>query len=220
MIKIIYQGNDFNKIERDILKAFDFVYKYFLLEIPSITVIVCTSRLEFDKYLKMKTEAWLVANASDNNEIAILSPQVLEEDSSHSANDFLPILKHEFTHLFVDGIAKGKTIPKWLDEGVAAYIAKQHQQENEVVDIKEGFCRKLSTSNDWYRNVNKGAYTTAAWFVNFLINNYSFEEIIQLIKSLNKQYNYQSFVDEFFNIYKASLNDVEKKFIKSHNGQN
>ncbi len=217
MLKIVYQGNDFKKIQKYVLEAFDFVHQYFLIEISDVVVTIYTSRLEFDKYLSMKTEAWLVANASNNNEIAILSPQVLESDSSHSAKDFLPILKHEFSHLFVDTIAKGKSVPKWLDEGLASYVAKHHQRE-EAVHIKEGFCKELATDEGWHRNIDKGAYVVAAKFVDFLIKKRSLKEIVQLIESLGKSYDYKRFEQTFFNIYNTSLKDFETFFITSLNG--
>jgi hypothetical protein len=91
MLKVKYRGNDFKKIEKEVLRAFDFVYKFFLIKIPNITVRVYATRSEFDKYLKVKTADWFVANASNNNEIDILSPLAMECESSHKKDEFLPI---------------------------------------------------------------------------------------------------------------------------------
>lgn len=47
MIEVIYSGNDFKKIELDVLKAFNFVYKSFLIKTTNITVRVYNNRLYF-----------------------------------------------------------------------------------------------------------------------------------------------------------------------------
>ncbi len=213
MIKVIYNGQDFKKIELEVLKAFDFVYKTFLIKTTNITVRVYNNRLDFNKFLNRETESWLVANASDNNEIDILSPIAMQNESSHSKNEFLPILKHEFTHLFIDNLAKRRAIPMWLNEGFAAYIAKQHQKNVEPVYLEDNFCQNLDTPRAWNENVNFGAYTVAALFVNFLIRKYSLIKIKQLISSLDKHYYYNNFEVIFLKVYKKSLNEVEKEFI-------
>jgi hypothetical protein len=217
MIRVIYSGNDFKKIESEVSKAFSFVYKTFLIKITNITVRIYNNRLDFNKFLNRQTESWLVANTSDNNEIDILSPMAMQNESSHSKNEFLPILKHEFTHLFIDNLAKGRAIPMWLNEGFAAYIAKQHQKNVEPVYLEDNFCKKLDTQRGWNENVNFGAYTISALFVNFLIRKYSLVKIKQLISSLDKNYYYNNFEIIFSRIYKKSLNEVEKEFIAEIN---
>ena len=154
-----------------------------------------------------------MANTSDNNEIDILSPTAMQNESSHSKNEFLPILKHEFTHLFIDNLAKGRSIPMWLNEGFAAYIAKQYQKKVEPVYLEDNFCKKLDTQRGWNENVNFGAYTISALFVNFLIRKYSLAKIKQLISSLDKHYYYDNFENIFFKVYKKTLKDTEKEFI-------
>ena len=52
MIKVIYSGKDFKKIELEVLKAFNFVYKIFLIKTTNITVRVYNNRLDFNKFLK------------------------------------------------------------------------------------------------------------------------------------------------------------------------
>lgn len=212
MIKVIYSGKDFKKIELEVLKAFDFVYKIFLIKTANITVRVYNNRLDFNKFLKRETESWLVANASGNNEIDILSPLAMQNESSHSKNEFLPILKHEFTHLFIHNLAKGRAVPTWLNEGLAAYIAKQHQKNVGPVYIEDNFCKKLGATRGWQKNVKFGAYPISALFVNFLIRKYSLVKIKQLISSLDKHYYYNNFETIFLKVYKKSLNEIEQEF--------
>jgi len=219
MLKIIYSGKDSAKIEKAVLKAFDFSYKFFKLEISDIVVHVYETRAEFDKRLGMETADWLVANASNNGEIDILSPSAMEKESSHDKSEFLQILKHEFTHLFVCGLAEGKSVPRWLNEGLAAYVAKQHQDDKGPLHFEENFCQELDTSKKWNNNVNHGAYSIAALFVAFLIKRYSFNKIKELIISLDKVYYYSEFKKIFFTVYKKELSEVEKLFAAEVNNK-
>ncbi|HPT08351.1 MAG TPA: basic secretory protein-like protein [bacterium] len=219
MLKIIYTGDNLEQIEKEVFTAFDFSYKFFKLEIPDVIVRVYKTRDEFNKQLGMETADWLVANTSGNSEIDILSPLSMEKESSHNKSEFLQILKHEFTHLFVNSLANGKSVPKWLNEGLAAYVAKQHQNENSPVYFEENFCQKLSTPADWDNNVNYGAYTVAALFVKFLVDKYSIVKINQLLRSLNNAYYYPDFKNIFFSVYGKELDQMEKLFINEANGK-
>lgn len=214
MIKIIYQGPDSKKIKADVLKAHDFVAEIFLIKTSKIIVRVHTNRIDFNKILKRATPQWLIANASNDGQIDILSPIVLKNDSSHEAKEFLPILKHEFTHLFVDSLVKGKVVPKWLDEGLAGYLAKQHRHDQKPQALEANFCNKLATPSGWQQRINRGAYSISALFVYFLIKKYSFKKIIKLLTSLNKKYDYPGFKKIFFEVYQKDLSEVEKLFIK------
>lgn len=219
MIKITYHGENLEEIKKEVVKAFDFAYEFFKLEISDVIVRVYETRTEFDKQIGIKTADWLVANASENGEIDILSPLAIEKESSHDKSEFLQILKHEFTHLFVDGLTNGKSVPKWLNEGLAAYVAKQHQNDNGFIYFEENFCKKLSTPSGWDNNTNYGAYTVAALFVNFLINKYTFVKIKELLISLEKNYYYPNFKNIFLSVYGKELNDVEQLFISEINSK-
>jgi len=216
-MKIFYKGKDFVKIEKDIIKAFNFIKISFPLEISDVVINVYDSRAEFNKKLKKETEEWLVANASHDKEIDILSPIAIENESNHHKDEFLQILKHEFTHIFIHELAKGNTIPMWLNEGLASYIADQYKDYKKAIFIEEGFCKKLDTQKGWNDNVNYSAYQISSFFVLFLINKYSFNKIKKLIVSLDKNYYYPFFKEIFFKIYKKDLSEVEKLFIKEIN---
>lgn len=217
MIKIIYKGKNKEKIEKDILNAFDFVYKKFFTKTSNITIRVYDKRIDFDNRLGFDTPNWLVAMASNNGEVIdILSPFALKNESSHEAKEFSSILKHEFTHLFAVSLSNKKTVPKWLNEGLANYVAKQHRHDKNII-VKPKFCKTLSTSKDWDKRIKEGAYTISAKFVYFLIKKYSFKKIKELISSLDKEYNYTSFKKIFLKVYNKDLENMEELFIKENN---
>lgn len=219
MLKIIYTGKNLEEIKKKVYDTFDFSCEFFKLEISDVVVRVYETRAEFNKQLGMETADWLVANASDDGEIDILSPLAMEKESSHDKSEFLQILKHEFTHLFINGLTKGKSVPKWLNEGLAAYVAKQHQNDKGSIYLEENFCQKLSTPLGWDSNVNYGAYTISALFVNFLITKYSFDKIKELLSSLDKAYFHPKFKSIFFAVYQKELDDVEQLFVSEINGK-
>lgn len=217
MIKIIYEGEDKIKIQQEVLAAYDYVNKIFLIKTVDVTVFVAQNRKEFDKQFGEKTASWLVGNAVGKNRINILSPLAMKNESSHSPKEFLPILKHEFTHLFLSNLSNGKVIPNWLNEGLAAYVAKQHQNDKDAIFIEDNFCEKLSSSRGWNNNVHYGAYLLSALFVKFLIKKYSFKKIEKLISSLNKYYYHPDFQKIFLKVYDCELEIMEKLFIKEIN---
>lgn len=154
--------------------------------------------------------------SNDGKIIDILSPLALKNESSHEAKEFASILKHEFTHIFFVYLSNGSNRPMWLNEGLSNYIAKKHLHDQKII-VKPKFCKTLSTSRDWNKMVNQGAYTISAKFVYFLIKKYSFKKIKELISTLNKEYNYISFKKIFLKVYNKNFEDVEKLFIKENN---
>ena len=217
MIKIVYDGKKSKINEKEINKIFNDLKKIFSVDTSVIHIHIFDTRAEFNKEIKRETPEWLVANASEDNLINILSPFAFEKESSHHKNEFIQVLKHEVTHLFVHKLSKGNALPKWLNEGVASYFAKQHQKEKEPIYVEEDFCKKLGTPKGWNDNINYGAYSVASLFVVFLIKKYSFNKIKELIVSMGKNYDYQGFKNTFFKVYKKEIKEVESLFIDSLN---
>lgn len=215
MIRLIYKGKDSKKIKNEVLKTFNFLYNIFLVKTPDVVVRIHDNRIDFDKQLKTRTADWCIANASYDNKIDILSPFAIENESSHKKSEFLPVLKHEFAHLFIDKLVNGKVVPKWLDEGLAQYIAKQYKDTSHPKEVEDNFCKKLSTPNGWYKRINSYSYQISVLFVYFLIKKYSFKKVKELLFLLEKEYKYSRFKKIFFEVYKINLTEVEKIFIKS-----
>lgn len=217
MLRIIYKGEDVEKVKKDVQKAFDFVAKVFSVKISNIMVYVHNTRDSYNKRLGKETEDWNIANADDNKRIDILSPRAFTKESCHSKNDFLPTLVHEFSHLFISNLAKGSAIPLWLNEGFANYIAGQNKKINESLYVENNFCEKLGTLRGWDKHINYSAYSISALFVRFLIKKYSAQKIKELISSLDKVYNYSRFEKIFYKVYKKDLTEMERLFIEDLN---
>ena len=98
-----------------VFKAHHDVRLVFKDKLENLIIYVHKNRKEFDKKLNRKTKLWHIASAS-NGKIDIMHFNTFERETSHKKEDFLPTLKHEMVHLFIDKITNDKAVPKWLDE--------------------------------------------------------------------------------------------------------
>lgn len=214
MIHIEYKGKDLVRISSNILKVFNNTINIFNVGTLDILIRIHENRELFNKKIKRNnTPEWLVANASNNKEIDILSPNALKNESSHNSKEFLQIIKHELTHIFINELSKGAAIPKWLNEGLASFTAKQNQKLTEPIYLEKDFCKKLSTPKGWNQYLDYGAYQVSALFVSFLIKRYKFEKILELLSSLDKNYSNIEFNKKFKKIYGFEIKQAEHNFL-------
>jgi len=213
MFKINYKGSDYNKVEKIVTLASAYVLNYFGIKNYNIIINILDSREEFDRALGEKTADWIVGN-SDGNVINIFSPTAMGKQGGHKSTEFNSVLTHEMTHSILERLVSGKFIPVWLNEGISAYIAKQHQSSERIYYVEENFCQKLGTHKGWDENVKYGSYKLAALFVSYLIKKYSFEKIKQLLTSLDKVYYYKNFQQLFFKVYGKTIDELESEFVK------
>ncbi|MBI5913169.1 hypothetical protein HY839_01870 [Candidatus Azambacteria bacterium] len=187
------------------------------LHIPAdfpIVIRLHESRANYEKRIGMKTPPWHVGNTSADGSIDILHPNSFEKQSSHPKSDFIKILKHELWHAFAKKIVGAAAIPVWLNEGIAMYVAGQVDQykNQRGYYIEENYVAKLSTEYGWSVYANHDAYKHACLFTSFLIEKYSFEKILGLLRSLNKNYYHPQFEEKFKEIFGISLSEAERNF--------
>ena len=194
--------------------AYKEVEAYFDIKPKKINIKIHKTRKSFNKQLNRETLEWEVANASYSGSIDILHPDCFAKESTHAREDFLPILKHEIAHIFLDLLSGGHKIPKWLDEGFSSHVAGLNSN-SDLAYIEEGFCRELGTPDGWNKHSGHGAYKTARMFVKFLVKKYSIEKVDKLIATSEENYNYDNFNRNFKNIFSKNIDDAEKEFIKS-----
>ncbi len=210
-LQLKYKGHDYETIMGMVIKAHDDVSLRFKEKLENLIVCVHKGRKEFDKKLNRKTEPWFVANAA-NGEINILHGNSFAKESTHKADEFFPILKHEVAHLFIDKITNGKSVPKWLDEGLASYVSEKYKDIS-LVYIEEDFCEKLGTPKGWDEHSEYCAYDTASLFVTFLAEKYTLDKIMELLSKLDRNYYYPEFETAFKNSFGKTLKDLEKDFV-------
>ncbi|MDP3997767.1 MAG: hypothetical protein Q8P73_04685 [bacterium] len=184
-----------------------------------MTIRLHFSRKSFDKQLGRHTQEWEVGNISQENTLNIFHPDAMEKYSTHNRAEFTSILKHEIAHIFISHPARGKTVPLWLNEGLAMYLAGQVQDYSSSANyyIEKSFYEKISTQQGWDKHANYEAYKYACLFVYFLIKRYSIKTLLTLLKKLDRIYYPPNFDKTFQQVFKIKLSKAETDFIKSLN---
>ncbi|MFH0906897.1 MAG: hypothetical protein V1829_01430 [bacterium] len=194
----------FNKKMTEFLKSIQKELDNFYdtsIEYPSIFFI--DSRKEINEVWERKTEEWFSAWAKDGN-IYILNPDVYTKESNHKdIKHFWQCLKHEYSHLYYRKIT-GTGYPKWLNEGLANYLAGQVKKKPTKEEVLMVF--------DYYDKSDWQIYDIGYFWTKFLIEKFSKEKLLTLIKSINSKTMEKEFAKKFHQIYKFhySKTDFEK----------
>ncbi len=187
-----------------------------LSSLPNISILFHTSRLSFDKSLGRKTEVWEVGNTSRDNKIDIIHPDCFAKLSSHADSEFDQILAHEIAHIFINKLASGNQVPFWLNEGLAMNIAGQvdsYKTGSDSMFIDERFTSHLANKNDWDARVEFGAYKIACLFTVFLIEKFTLDKLLEVIKKIEKNYYAPHFEESILQILGKSISDLENDFV-------
>jgi hypothetical protein len=117
------------------------------------------------------------------NKIKMVSP--LNPGGQHTYDSLMQVVVHEFTHVVTSNInADTNSIPKWLNEGIAAYEAKQ--KPNDRIYFKEMLDNNkiLSLSEMIPTNFSEeGGYGFSNIAIEYLIKNYRYNTVISLIET-------------------------------------
>ncbi|MCP4252521.1 MAG: hypothetical protein GY775_03755 [Candidatus Scalindua sp.] len=129
------------------------------------------------------------------------------------------IIRHELTHAIIHRMA-GNNVPAWIHEGIAQYkdgvddsaareLLRQAAATNSLIPIsyfKEGF---VSFKED--KTKVKIAYAESLGFIEYLIDNYGFYTIIDMLNNFN---NYSSLNELFTSIYRIDIKQLEEGWIE------
>ncbi|MBU2472693.1 MAG: hypothetical protein ABII95_00155 [Patescibacteria group bacterium] len=168
------------------------------VELPMVSFI--NSRKEIDKIWGRKTEEWFVAWAKDNN-IFILNPKIYTKESSHkNIEHFWKVLKHEYSHLYYKEITNNGR-PKWLNEGLACYLANQ---------VKEKPTKKESLKIfEYYQKGDWLVYRVGYFWVKLLIDKFGKKKLLKLLKKMNSQTAEKEFAKIFYRVYGFKFSEEE-----------
>ncbi len=115
--------------------------------------------------------------------IKMVSP--LNPGKYHTYDTLMMVVVHEFTHVMVSQINSNlKDIPIWLNEGTAAFEAKQMNN-----NIKQGLKKKIQNNevpplfSMNSQNLSDGGYAFSYTAVEYVVKNYGYNSLIKLIKS-------------------------------------
>lgn len=152
------------------------------------------SREEMDIIQEKKTEDWLKGCTKDyGTKIFIYDFNYYYKETGKSFNS-QKLLKHEITHVYVAEIRNKGFVPRWLNEGLAYYLAKQQISNKSIEEIVNCI--------DSHENFIVEHYGSSGRLVTMLIEKYGKEKIINLLKSSR---NPNEFFYAFQNIYGFEL---------------
>ncbi len=187
--------------------------KFFEIERFPFQVKFLSSREEIDAKKETKTPEWVVGwTNKQNKELFILHPYFWEKESCHPRESFSKVLVHEITHLFTYRLYPF-SVPVWLVEGLATYIAEQ-KQSLEKIDknlLKEGFLSQLAVLKKYEDIERSQVYRLSYLWIKYLLEEYGKKTFLNFI---NKLTNYPKDQNEIFsNSYSISFKEAEKRFI-------
>ncbi len=147
---------------------------------------------------------WEIASTTyDSNVIKMVNP--LNADG-FSYSDFMKTIVHEFVHIVEHNISGGKYVPRWLDEGIAAYesglddgvyqFISNAKYDNKIPSLKD-----LDTDAGTFGNI--GGYQFSYSIVEYAVNNYGYDKLTALIKAPS----------DFEKIFGFSIEDFEEEWI-------
>lgn len=203
-----------DKYDTQIKNAHKDISDFFGFQLENIKVTVAENRLTYENLLGRKTANWEIGHTnSDKKTVLLLDPEQWTKDApTHKPEEFPSLIKHEFTHIYIDHLSSGKTLPMWLIEGLAGTISEQYKNAR-VKYFEKDFCSKLDTLNNWKQQANLGAYPTASLFTHFIINKYGFASVEKLIKSATINYSYYRFNKIVVDIFKKNIVELEQEFL-------
>ena len=91
-------------------------------------------------------------------------------------DEILKMIMHEFVHACNDEVKKWVRKTIWFHEGLATNLA---HQDYEITDLETCDFEKLEWNFNGY---GSGSYSYAYTIVNYLLNNYSHEEVMYFVK--------------------------------------
>lgn len=120
--------------------------------------------------------------------IAIASP--LNPPPGSEFHNVLNTAVHEFVHIIVNRI--NENTPRWLNEGIAGYEAKDNNENWIIKTVKSGLLNNtvptfddLDTGDDFETFFNRDGYQYSYTIVEAIVNLFGYNKLCSLIKSPN-----------------------------------
>ncbi|MFH1562489.1 MAG: peptidase MA family metallohydrolase [Nitrospirota bacterium] len=162
---------------------------------------------------------WVIGQASvgRGNIILIQSPR------SNQRITLEKIISHEFTHIVLGAVFKKGYLPRWLNEGLSMYEAKEWEFANNIKVGEAYLTKKLfPLSSITYTFPNNEAQAQLAYAQSFdvllfMMNEYGKDKIIGLIKELasGKEFNFAFKKSLGVNLYELEIawqKSLKKRF--------
>lgn len=155
---------------------------------------------------------WIRGGLGAAGKIVIASP--LNPPPGSKFDNVLNTAIHEFVHIIVNKI--NDATPRWLNEGIASYEAKDNDENWIIKTIKNGLLnnmlptfKDLDTGEDFETFFKRDGYQYSYTIVESIIENFGYDKLYSLIKSPN------NFVD-ILGMTEQQFQDNWIKYIKKN----
>lgn len=156
----------------------------YALNIP-VYITIAPSRQIFEN-LSSITEKWAVGMATGDNQIVILSPRRFGNKS-----EIEKLIRHEYTHILLHQATKGHFLPRWLSEGLAMYYESDAWHIPDDIRLTEALLTHsllpLDLLSRYFPSNRKRAelaYSQSLDVVTYIIKEYGYENLKQLIREI------------------------------------
>jgi hypothetical protein len=125
---------------------------------------------------------------------------------------------HEFVHIIIREI--NSNIPRWLDEGIASYEAKDNSEKWIKDTVRKGLetntvpsFKDLDTGEDFQAFFERNGYQYSYTVVEAIVNIFGYDKLYSLIKSPDK-------LEDIFGVTEAELQNQWIEYITNNYLQN
>lgn len=184
-------------------------FNFFGIEIDKPLIFFLRSRKDIDKIWGKKTESWFCAWVKKGN-IYILDPAVYTKESDHKIEHFWSTIKHEVCHLYFNQLT-GINYPKWLNEGLACYLAGQVKKTPSPDE-------RIKVSN-YFKKSDGKIYAIGFFWIKLLIEKFGRKKFIELLKLMKPELTEQGFKNIFFTVYKIKFTKTNLNELSLHKDQ-
>ena len=180
------------KLENFISSTQKELENFFHTKIEPVNIFLIDSRKDIDKIWGKKTEKWLTAWTKNNNIFILNLKNYIRESDHKDIKHFWQALKHECSHLYFKQLTQAN-YPKWLNEGLACYLAgqiKKHPVPEEALRVF-----------DYFQKTDREIYAIAYFWVKLLIDRFGKGKILELVSRINSQMTEKQFRKNFYRVY-------------------
>lgn len=191
----------------------------FGFSIDDVGILIAKDREEYNKISGSKNTAdWVIGTIIGNSKILILSPEIWHKEAKMHNPDTEPasLIKHELVHIYVKQISNRKSIPVWLNEGLAVFLSGQLHQHKLSSKDSALFFELTAEEKDWHGIINSkvDAYGVAGFFLEYLSREYSLEIIIKLIERIGAS-NKSEYEKIYKEIFGKEIKQLQQDFIEN-----
>lgn len=159
------------------------------------------TREEMDIAAEKKTEDWLAGYSfGQKGQIFLFDSDCYTKETGRTIYNIKKLIKHEIAHLYFGELTKGNK-PKWLNEGLAEYLAQKKKSDKSLEEIVDCI--------DSVENFIQEHYKTSNTLVDLLITKYGKEKLLLLLHSYHGKEEFQIAFKEIYNFELTKKNLIE-----------